>query len=126
MKDDDISGQVRGLIRHAIGDGCCTLGYVATRLAISPRTLQRRLAAQGVTFKDLVIELRMELACQLLEATNIPMGQLAQRLGYTEASAFTRAFRQHTGKPPRLWRKEQRTFLNRAKLHTNINVRGIQ
>jgi AraC-like DNA-binding protein len=126
MKDDDISGQVRGLIRHSIGHGCCTLGQVATSLAISPRTLQRRLAAQGVTFKDLVIELRMELACQLLEGTNIPMGRLAQRVGYTEASAFTRAFRQHTGKTPRLWRNEKRMFVNRAEMYPNIDMRGIQ
>jgi AraC-like DNA-binding protein len=125
MKDDDISGQVRGLIRHTIGHGCCSLVQVATRLAISPRTLQRRLAAQGITFKDLVIELRMELACQLLEGTNMPMGQLAQRVGYTEASAFTRAFRQHKGKTPKRWRKEKRTFANRARMYTNIDVKRI-
>ena len=125
MKDDDISGQVRGLIGHSIRHGCCTLGHVATKLAISPRTLQRRLAAQGVTFKDLVIELRMELACHLLEGTNMPMGQLAQRVGYTEASAFIRAFRQHTGKTPKRWRKEKRLFVNRAKLYTNVDIRRI-
>jgi len=125
MKDEDISRQVRDLIRHAIGHGCCNLGQVARRLAISPRTLQRRLAAQGITFKDLLIELRMELARHLLEGTNMPMGQLAQRVGYTEASAFTRAFRQHTGKTPKRWRKEKRLFVNRAKLYTNVDIRRI-
>ena len=105
--DDEIATQVSTLISRAIGQGCCSLEHVAKQMSISPRTLQRRLAEQGDTFKSLSSQVRMELACRLLKETGMPMGQLSLRLGYTEASAFTRAFRQHKGVPPLAWRKRR-------------------
>ena len=103
--DDDISAQVRALVSHAIRQGCCSLEHVAERMAISPRTLQRRLAGEGHTFKSLCSDVRMNLACRLLIETRMSVGQLSVYLGYTEASAFTRAFRQNMGIPPKQWRK---------------------
>jgi len=50
-------------------------------------------------------EIRFEIARQLLGDTKVPLGQIAAALGYTEAGAFTRAFRRWSGQTPGAWRK---------------------
>ena len=68
------------------------------------RTLNRRLKAQNYTFHELVNEVRYEIARQLLEDTRMPMSQIAVTLDYSDASAFTRAFRRWSGTTPAAWR----------------------
>ncbi len=99
------SEQVRVLIRHTMNHQGCNLNNIARLMAFSPRTLQRRLARRGDTFKSLLNEVRIEVACQFLQETNLPLTQLSLRLGYTEPSAFTRAFRQQMGVSPLAYRK---------------------
>jgi AraC-like DNA-binding protein len=76
----------------------------ATTLRISTRTLKRRLAAAGTTFQQLRDDVQYELARQLLRDTTIPAGQIASIVGYSESSAFNRAFRRLAGVPPAEWR----------------------
>lgn len=105
---EDFPEQVRTLIRHSIDHDSCKLENIARLLALSPRTLQRRLGEQGLAFRHLLNEVRTELACTFLKETDQPLNQLSLRLGYTEASAFTRAFRQQMGMAPLAWRSEHR------------------
>ncbi|AMS18006.1 AraC family transcriptional regulator [Pseudomonas chlororaphis] len=80
----------------------------ARALGISRQTLARRLAALGVTFLGVRDELRRDLACTLLARGSVSVAKLAERLGYSEPSAFQRAFKQWTGLPPGAYRGGRR------------------
>jgi AraC-like DNA-binding protein len=81
-----------------------SVANVAAALKIDPRRLRERLAAEGRSVKELVEELRCELARQLLEETRLPIGDVAATLHYSKPGAFSRAFKAWTGKTPRQWR----------------------
>jgi AraC-like DNA-binding protein len=74
---------------------------VAGRLGLSPRTLARRLASEGLTFDGILSELRADLAKRYLRDEALAISQIAWLLGYKEISAFTHAFKRWTGKTPR-------------------------
>jgi AraC-like DNA-binding protein len=80
------------------------LGDVARRLAVSERTLHRRLADEGVRFAALVDGARLERATLLLEDARLSGSEVAFLLGYAEPAAFFRAFRRWTGETPQRWR----------------------
>jgi AraC-like DNA-binding protein len=82
------------LARAASGD------EVAKLLSMHHRTLNRRLRAEGTTFQKVLDEVRFEAACQLLDTASISITEIAVALGYTEPSAFTRAFRRWSGTTP--------------------------
>lgn len=74
---------------------------VASALGLSARTLRRRLARLGYTFRDLVDEARQELACDALQRPDSSIKEVAYTLGFAEPSAFHRAFKRWTGVTPR-------------------------
>jgi AraC-like DNA-binding protein len=86
----------------------CSAAKVAELFAIHRRTLNRRLSADGTAFKVVADEVRFEIARQLLTDTAMPLGQIAAVLEYSEAGAFTRAFRRWAGQTPTAWRAEHR------------------
>jgi len=96
---------VRGEIRRRLSAGALHLEEVAEALSTTPWTLQRRLAELGVTFSDLVETTRLDLARHYLRQTHLPLGDVAFLLGYSEASAFSRAFSRWTDCSPRQWRQ---------------------
>jgi AraC-like DNA-binding protein len=73
---------------------------IARRLGMSPRTLARRLATEGLTFAAVLNELRADLARRYLLEEDLPISEIAWLLGYQEVSAFTHAFKRWTGKTP--------------------------
>jgi AraC-like DNA-binding protein len=73
------------------------------------RQLQRRLEAQGLTYRSLVTEIRMQRAKSLIEGTEAPIKRIGLELGYADPAHFTRAFGKYYGFAPshlRLGRKE--------------------
>ncbi|KQW44621.1 MULTISPECIES: AraC family transcriptional regulator [unclassified Roseateles] len=92
-----------GLIRS----GRTQLPDLAQSLQMSPRSLQRRLAGQGQSFQVLLSQTRQQLAEAYLRDPNVELAEVALLLGYSEQSAFTRAFRQWTGQAPLQWRRQQ-------------------
>lgn len=76
-----------------------SMAAVARELAVTERTLHRRLAAENTSFRTLVEEIRETLAAELL-ATGITVEEVARRLGYSETAAFTHAFIRWRGHPP--------------------------
>lgn len=76
---------------------------VAERLAVSERTLRRRLTQEGTSFRALVDEVRGALAEELLSTGSLTVEQVARRLGYAETASFTRAFTRWKGLSPRAW-----------------------
>jgi AraC-like DNA-binding protein len=93
-------GHVQARIREQLGHGGPSLESVADALKMGPRTLQRRLADQGVGFQALVDSVRGELARLYIKDGRRPIGEVAFLLGYQELSAFFRAFKRWTGMTP--------------------------
>ena len=79
---------------------------IATRLGLGARTCARRLAAEGVTFSELLQKLRRDLAGQYLSDADLSISRIAWLLGYHETSAFTHAFRRWYGRTPRQMRAQ--------------------
>ena len=77
---------------------------VASQLGMSGRTLQRQLADRGATFQKLVDQARRELAERLLADTSYPLAEVAFLTGFSEQSAFNRAFKRWAGQTPRSFR----------------------
>lgn len=99
-----LAGQVRDhLARHVAQ--LPGMPEVAAALALHPRTLRRRLADEGVDFASLAEEVRRAVAEELLLTTNLSLEEIASRLGYSEPSAFTRAFKRWQGMAPREFRQ---------------------
>lgn len=76
------------------------MSEVCRRLALSARTLQRRLSEESTGFAELLDDVRRERALALLEAPDLTVSQISFLLGYSEPAAFFRAFRRWTGATP--------------------------
>jgi AraC-like DNA-binding protein len=103
----DLVTRVCTLIRAGFFGGVVSQAQIAQRLALSPRTLKRRLQEQGTSHSELLERTRMETACHLLQNSRASMTQISELLGYANASAFTRAFSRCHGQAPRAWRVQQ-------------------
>jgi AraC-like DNA-binding protein len=88
------------LITDRLSSGQPKIDTVARELGMSSRTLTRRLAEDGVTYKALLDEVRQKLALQYLKDRRISPKQVAYLLGYSEVPAFYHAFRRWTGSSP--------------------------
>lgn len=102
---DEFEHALRQALVRALHRGEPTLENVAASLHLSPRTLQRRLADRDLHFHDLLEATRLALARDYLGNPNLSLTEIALLLGYSEQSAFTRAFRRWTGQTPRQARK---------------------
>lgn len=91
---------VQDLIRQLLPTGAATLRVVAAQFNLHPKTLQRRLAAEGVTFADLIDRVRRETAERYLRDTDLSLTHLARELGYSEQSVLTRSCQRWFGRPP--------------------------
>jgi AraC-like DNA-binding protein len=80
--------------------GESSIELVAQRLAMSKRSLQRKLSEEKVSFKGLLQEVRQELADYYLSKTNMPMIEIAFLLGFQESNSFARAYHTWTGNTP--------------------------
>jgi AraC-like DNA-binding protein len=96
--------RVRAVVGDALPSGEPKLSLVAKRLGLSTRTLQRRLADEGLAFVDIVDEVRRALALRLVEEPAVSVREIAFLLGFSEPKAFRRAFRRWTGVAPRALR----------------------
>lgn len=102
----EFSDDIRRLLRTRLTSTHCSAEEIAHLLAMHRRTLSRRLKGSGMGYRAITNEIRFEIARQLLEGTEVPLAQIAAALGYSEASAFTRAFRRWSGQTPTTWRGE--------------------
>ncbi len=92
--------RVRACLIEILASGQTSMEDVASRLAVSNRTLQRRLQAEGTSFQQVLDDLREELARHYLTTSDYSGGQIAFLLGYEEPNSFYRAFRAWTGQTP--------------------------
>lgn len=100
---DDLDGTVTALIELQMLDSIPNIDWVARKLSISTRSLQRRLADRGARFSDLVQAALERRAIALLLSGEYSITQIAMSLGYSDAAHFSRAFKHWTGMSPRAW-----------------------
>ena len=98
------SVRARDAVRSALQEGEATLDAAARALGLSPRTLQRRLREEDTSHREVLEEVRAELASHYLADLELSLDQVAARLGFSEPSAFHRAFRRWTGTTPAAYR----------------------
>ena len=103
----DYCGQIRHLINQALSTGDCSIDRVASSLAINKRTLQRQLKEHDTSFKDLLEEVRFDIARRYLRESSGSLTTLADMLCYSELSVFSNAFRKRYGISPREWKNQQ-------------------
>lgn len=104
---ESLHDDVKRLVCIMMADGTPTREMVAAQLGMSTRSLHRHLQESGTGFRHIMDEVRLETAQQrLLEHTD-SISEIADRLGFSSHQAFLRWFRQHTGKTPGEFRKEE-------------------
>jgi AraC-like DNA-binding protein len=98
--DAPIDARVRSALVTTLRDGDASLAGVARRLSMSPRTVQRALGGAGTTFAAVLDGVRRDAAERHLAEGKLSVGEIAFSLGFSQASAFHRAFKRWTGRTP--------------------------
>ena len=102
----DLMGRVRAVVLEQLPSGNVTLESVAGQLAMSSRTLTRKLRDRGQTFKELLAGIRRELAEKYIMDNSLTLTEISYLLGFSENSSFSRAYRGWTGMSPSAHRGE--------------------
>jgi AraC-like DNA-binding protein len=104
-RDSEFVSRVRVELGAQMTDGRASVEEVARALALSPRTLQRRLERAGTTFGALIDDARRSAALEHLRNPRVAIKETAFLLGFSEPSTFYRAFRRWTGATPASYRR---------------------
>lgn len=101
------SHQVRSTILDHVRDGLGvpSMASVATALDLHPQTLRRRLRGEGTDYTELRTQVRRDVAIWMLGQPGMSVERISEALGFSESSAFIRAFRDWTGMTPRAYRR---------------------
>lgn len=97
--------QTKGEIARALSEGLPRMADIARRLGLSARSFHRRLAEQGLSFQTLTEETRRDIATAMLQEERYALSEIAFLTGYSEQSAFNRAFKRWMGVTPATYRK---------------------
>lgn len=89
--------------------GIPDLDSLASRLAMSPRTLRRRLQEEGMSYRDIVARLQLDESVRLLQTTTLSVADIAEKVGFDDLPNFYRAFRRWTGTTPGAYRENPAT-----------------
>lgn len=95
---------LRAELRARLRGGEASIAAVANAMAMSERTLQRRLEQHELSYSDVLNDVRHELGREYLRERNVSIAEVAFLLGFSDQSAFGRAFKRATGQTPRAWR----------------------
>lgn len=107
-REDEMLAAIRRAIAESMRNGIPRLEQVAKKVAMSPRTLERRMKEYGIGFKQLLEDTRRQFALNYLKDRKQTLTEVAFLLGYSDLSAFNRAFKRWTGSTPMKYRKESR------------------
>jgi len=109
----------------ASGIASMTARSLAAQFSISTATLKRRLAAEGTSLAALKMQARRDLAELLLADLRLPIAEVARRTGFSDAGAFSRAFRGWTGASPSRWRQSVGRSPDAPSLADPVHVRQL-
>ncbi|AYC31617.1 AraC family transcriptional regulator [Pseudomonas cavernae] len=107
LRPTSLPERIRSHLRNLL-DAPPTADEVASHFNMSTRTLNRRLEDLDLHFRQILKEVKFDMASQLLRTTEMPIGLVAQRSGFTEASNFVKAFREWSGTTPSRYRNQLR------------------
>lgn len=105
VQDKSFAAHVRASMVQNLASGQCTVAHIASQLAVSQRTLQRKLTEEGTNFQAELNVVRLELARHYLMEMQQSIIETAFLLGYDEPNSFSRAFQNWTGKTPEQYRR---------------------
>src|SRR5262249_47773599 len=108
--DTPLVDRVKAAIRARMQGRRPMVDAIAGELAMSPRSLQRKLGEFGTTYQRLLDEVRERIACELLGTTELDHGEIAFLLGFEELNSFNRAFSSWKGTTPLRWREGHRSL----------------
>jgi AraC-like DNA-binding protein len=106
-RDANVVHDLRRLLRRLLSTRKTSITTVARQLGMHPRTLNRRLWAEGTTFQRESEDIRYTAALQMLGESRMSLAQIAAALDYADASAFNRAFKRWAGITPAQWRAQR-------------------
>lgn len=96
-------GRVENLLMPRLHTGDVSMGMIAGKLCCGRQTLFRKLKVEGVTFEQVLNELRCKLAINYLSANRTSVKETARFVGYSDPASFSRAFKRWTGSSPRMY-----------------------
>lgn len=102
----DVRERVMRALVPSVFSGMHSLESTARRIGMAPEVLSRELKDKGTSFRELLVEARLEMACQFLTDARMSIAKVAQLLGYSEMSAFTRFFTNARGLSPAEFRRQ--------------------
>ncbi len=103
--EDVLTSEINKLLKESMSSGIPSIVQVGEYLGMSARTLKRRLSDRNLSFRELIQKNQQETATQLLTTTSQSIGEIAFLTGFSEQSAFNRAFKRWTGQAPNEYRK---------------------
>ncbi|SPA39643.1 Transcriptional regulator, AraC family [Cupriavidus taiwanensis] len=104
------AAQVRTLLSRELSGNSVSLAGMAQRLNLTGATLERRLRSEGTSFQDIKDRVRRDESVRYLECTDLPVGEIAHAVGFSEPATFCRAFKKWTGFAPGQYRRGARRF----------------
>lgn len=102
----DVQSRVYYRLLEGLIEGEPSMDAMAEKLNMSVRSLQRKLKAQGSSYKQLVDDVRKDLAMQYMEQSHMSIGEISYLLGFCHVSNFSRAFKRWSGHSPLEWREQ--------------------
>lgn len=106
LRSEDVESAVARILMEELRGGDPSLEHVAKRMAMSPRTLQRRLRDEHSAFADVLDRTRKHFATCYLQERGLQLTEIAYLLGFSEQSAFSRAFQRWYGVSPTQYRSQ--------------------
>ncbi len=119
---EEAKDRIRRVMRTLLATGSFSRAEVASAFGMNRRTLARRLQMSGSTFREVLDEARFDTARGLLQGSAASLADIALKLGYADATAFTRAFRRWSGSSPAAWRRNHAGLVVKAKEQARPSV----
>ena len=107
-RKDDLIHSVREYVVQRLAKGAPPFDDLARHFNMSSKTLERRLGERNASYRDLVDDIRRDLALHYLANTALRLHQIAYALGYSEPGPLVRAFKRWTDKTPMQYRRKHR------------------
>ncbi|WP_194791508.1 AraC family transcriptional regulator [Pseudomonas sp. UFMG81] len=107
LSSDELASQIKQLLQHLLPSGRATAQKVASIMALTPNQLRQAMAREGLSFQQLLEDVRQGMAHAYLAKPSVDIGELARLLGYSDTSGFCRAFQRWHNMSPLNWQKAQ-------------------